>query len=177
MRLDTLTLVREAHTEDAASIGEVHAEAWRVAYRDLFEPKFLAGQVEARRGQWADLLAGDGLPGAVLLAERGHRVVAFSHFGPSGEGDGKGEIFACYARPSAWGTGVASTLMQRVQESLAETRHRDIRAWTLSGANRSRHFYRKVGFRESGRRREWDYGDGRPVLELEYVRSIRHLRH
>ncbi|WP_168211409.1 GNAT family N-acetyltransferase [Actinosynnema sp. ALI-1.44] len=168
--------MREAHAEDSASIGEVHAEAWRVAYRDLFESRFLAAQVEIRRGQWADLLADGDLRGTVLLAERGHRVVAFSHFGTSGE-DGKGEIFACYARPSAWGTGVASTLMQRVQEALAEARHRDIRVWTLSGANRSRHFYRKEGFRESGRRREWDYGDGRPVLELEYVRSIRHLRH
>ncbi|ALG07439.1 GNAT family N-acetyltransferase [Kibdelosporangium phytohabitans] len=176
MRLDTLTLVREARTADSASIGEVHAEAWRVAYRDLFESRFLAAQVELRRGQWKDMLAGGDLPGTVLLAERGHRVAAFSHFGTSAE-DGKGEIFACYARPSAWGTGVASTLMQRVQEALAEARHRDIRAWTLSGANRSRHFYRKEGFRESGRRREWDYGDGRPVLELEYVRSIRHLRH
>ncbi|RSM83615.1 GNAT family N-acetyltransferase [Kibdelosporangium aridum] len=177
MRLDTLTLVREARKQDAASIGEVHAEAWRVAYRDLFESKFLAAQVEIRRGQWADMLGDPKLPGTLLVAERGHRVVAFSHFGPAEEGDGKGEIFACYARPTAWGTGVASTLLQRVQETLADQRHRDIRAWTLSGANRSRHFYRKEGFRESGRRREWDYGDGRPVLELEYVRSIRHLRH
>jgi L-amino acid N-acyltransferase YncA len=177
MRLDTLTLVREARAEDAVSIGEVHAEAWRVAYRDLFESKFLAAQVEVRRRQWADMLADLQPHGTVLLAERGHRVVAFSHFGPAEEGDGKGEIFACYARPSAWASGVASTLLQRVQEALAEARFRDIRAWTLSGANRARHFYRKEGFRESGRRREWDYGDGRPVLELEYVRSIRHLRH
>jgi hypothetical protein len=66
-------------------------------------------------------------------------------------------------------------LLQHVQETLADARHRDVRAWTLSGVNRARHFYRKAGFRESGRRREWDYGDGRPVLEREYVRSIRHL--
>jgi RimJ/RimL family protein N-acetyltransferase len=171
MRLDTLTLVREAHALDASAIGEVHAEAWRVAYRDLFESTFLAKQVQTRREQWAEPQPA----GTLLVAERGHRIVAFAHFGPAEEGDGKSEIFACYARPTAWGSGVADTLLTRVLETLADARHRDVRAWTMSGANRARHFYRKAGFRESGRYREWDYGDGRPVLELEYVRSIRHL--
>jgi RimJ/RimL family protein N-acetyltransferase len=175
LRVDTLTLVREAHPDDAAAIGDVHAEAWRVAYRDLFESTFLSRQVESRREQWAELMSESRFQGTVLVAERGHRIVAFAHFGPSDEGDRYGEIFACYARPTAWGSGVSSTLLQHVQETLADARHRDVRAWTLSGANRARHFYRKVGFRESGRRREWDYGDGRPVGEREYVRSIRHL--
>lgn len=175
MRVDTLTLVREAHVDDAAAIGEVHAEAWRVAYRDLFESTFLSRQVESRRGQWAELMSESQFPGTVLVAERGHRIVAFAHFGPSDEGDRYGEIFACYARPAAWGSGVSATLLQHVQETLADARYRDVRAWALSGGNRARHFYRKAGFRESGRRREWDYGDGRPVGEREYVRSIRHL--
>ena len=176
MRVDTLTLVREATTDDAAMIGEVHADAWRVAYRDLFEPAFLSNQVDTRRQRWAEAMAEPEFAATTLLvAERGHRVVAFAHFGPAEEDDGKGEIFACYTRPAAWGTGVAGALLDRVLETLADARYRDVRAWTLAGANRARHFYKKSGFRDSGRRREWDYGDGRPVLELEYVRSIRHL--
>lgn len=164
MRVDTLTLVREARTGDVAAIADVHAEAWRVAYRDLFESSFLAKQLENVRRQWH----GAQFSGNVLVAERGHRIVAFAHFG-------RGEIYDCYARPTAWGTGVASTLLADVLETLADARDRDVRAWTLSGANRARHFYRKAGFRESGRYRERDYGDGRPVMELEYIRSIRHL--
>lgn len=164
MRVDTLTLVREAHADDRAVIAEVHTEAWRVAYRDLFESSFLAKQLETVRRQWAAAK----VAGNVLVAERGHRVVAFVHYGP-------GEIYDCYARPTAWGTGVSSTLLNQVLETLAEARARDVRAWTLSGANRARRFYRKLNFRESGRYRERDYGDGRPVMELEYVRSIRHL--
>ncbi|TCO50736.1 GNAT family N-acetyltransferase [Actinocrispum wychmicini] len=164
MRVDTLTLVREARAGDAAVIADVHAEAWRVAYGDLFESSFLAKQLETVRRQWS----APELPGNILVAERGHRIVAFAHFG-------HGEIFDCYARPIAWGTGVAGTLLTHVLETLADARDRDVRAWTLSGANRARHFYRKAGFRESGRYRERDYGDGRPVMELEYIRSIRHL--
>lgn len=176
MRVDTLTLVREARPEDARAIGEVHAEAWRVAYRDIFESAFLHAQMEAHRRKWTETMSDTDFADGLLVAERGRRVVAFAHFGRATEDDGAGEIFACYARPIAWGSGVASTLLEHVQERLAEARYRDIRAWTVSGANRERHFYRRAGFRESGRRREWDHGDGRPVLELEYVRSIRHLR-
>jgi GNAT superfamily N-acetyltransferase len=164
VRVDTLILVREAHAADVAAIGDVHTEAWRVAYRDLFESSFLATQLENVRRQWD----GTQLPGNVLVAERGHRIVAFAHFG-------RGEILDFYARPIAWGSGVAGTLLTQVLETLADARDRDVRAWTLSGANRARHFYRKAGFRESGRYRERDYGDGRPVMELEYIRSIRHL--
>jgi RimJ/RimL family protein N-acetyltransferase len=171
MRVDTLTLVREARSEDVPVICDVHVEAWRAAYRNLFESAFLAKQLESVCDKWD----GREYPGSVLVAERGHRIVAFAHFGSSAEGDGKGEIFDYYARPTAWGSGVAGTLLTRVLETLADSRHRDVRAWTLSGANRARHFYRKAGFRESGRYREQDYGDRRPVMELEYVRSIRHL--
>ncbi|MET0236052.1 MAG: GNAT family N-acetyltransferase [Kibdelosporangium sp.] len=173
--METLILVREAHADDATAIGDVHAEAWRVAYRDLFEPAFLSGQVETRRAQWAGMMTDEQFRGDILVAERGHRIVAFTHFGAAGAGDRHGEIFACYARPTAWGTGVSATLLHHALETLAEARHRDVRAWALSGANQARHFYRKAGFRESGMRREWDYGDGRPVGEREYVRSIRHL--
>jgi RimJ/RimL family protein N-acetyltransferase len=165
MRVDTLTLVREARAEDAPVIRDVHVEAWRVAYRNLFESAFLDRQLATVRARE--------YPGTILVAERGRRIVAFAHFGRSA--DGKGEIFDCYSRPTAWGSGVAGTLLSHVLETLADARHRDVRAWTLSGANRARHFYRKAGFRESGRYREQDYGDRRPVMELEYVRSIRHL--
>jgi RimJ/RimL family protein N-acetyltransferase len=172
MRVDTLTLVREAHPEDSDAIGDVHVEAWRVAYSDLFESDFLLQRLQTVREQWT----GQDFTGNVLVAERGHRIVAFAHFGAAAEDDSKGEIFDCYARPTAWGSGVANTLLSHALEALADSRHRDVRAWTLSGANRARHFYRKAGFRESGRYRERDYGDGRPVMELEYVRSIRHLQ-
>ena len=46
MRVDLPVLVREATATDAVAIGEVHAEAFRVAHRDLFEPAWLHELVE-----------------------------------------------------------------------------------------------------------------------------------
>jgi RimJ/RimL family protein N-acetyltransferase len=176
MGVPTLLLVREAHPTDAASIGEVHAEAWRVAYRDLFESDFLAGQVATRRSMWPAVMAESSFADSTLLvAERGDRVAAFAHFGRAKDGARVGEIYECYAHPSVWGAGVAKILFADVLDALADLGCRDVRLWTLAGANRARRFYVKSGFRQSGARREVDFGDGRPVLELEYVRSIRHL--
>ncbi|MFD1048021.1 hypothetical protein ACFQ1S_22010, partial [Kibdelosporangium lantanae] len=61
MRVDTLTLVREARADDRAVIAEVHTEAWRVAYRDLFESSFLAKQLskDMPKTTFADVAGAD----------------------------------------------------------------------------------------------------------------------
>jgi GNAT superfamily N-acetyltransferase len=86
---------------------------------------------------------------------------------------GEGEIYGFYAHPSVWGTGVAGTLMDGTWDALTDAGYRRVRLWTLAGANRARRFYTRYGFEESGNRRERDFGDGRPVLEVEYTRSTR----
>jgi GNAT superfamily N-acetyltransferase len=176
MGVGTLMLLREANVGDASDIGAVHAEAWRVAYRDLFESDFLSDQVESRRARWPHVMAQPAFANSTLLvAERGSRVAAFAHLGPAVDRDNCGEIYACCAHPSVWGTGVASALMSETLQILAESGFRQVRSWTISGLNRARRFFLKSGFRESSRTRESDFGDGRPVLELEYVRSIRNF--
>ncbi|HEY0450231.1 GNAT family N-acetyltransferase [Actinophytocola sp.] len=174
MRVDLPLLVREATAADAESVGEVHAEAWRVAHRDLFEGHWLSSLVEQRRTMWTGrLTARAHARNTLLVAERGDRVAAFVHFGPHTDGVPDGEIFDLYAHPTVWGRGVARTLMDKAWEMLLDARYRRVRLWTMAGANRARHFYTSFGFVETGRRREHDFGDGRPVLEVEYLRRTR----
>jgi hypothetical protein len=61
--------------------------------------------------------------------------------------------------------------MDKAWELLCEAGFRHIRLWTMAGANRGRHFYASYGFTATGRDREHDFGDGRPVLEHEYLRG------
>ena len=63
-----------------------------------------------------------------------------------------------------------STQVERLASLLMERGYRRVRLWTLSGANRARRFYARAGFEETGHTRERDFGDGRPVLEVEYLR-------
>jgi RimJ/RimL family protein N-acetyltransferase len=167
-------LVREATLDDAAAIGEVHAEAWRVAHRDLFDGRWLGRFVEERRHCWSEIMkTRKHARNTLLLAEQGDRVVAFTYFGPHPDGMPDAEIFDLYAHPTAWGTGVAWTLMDAAWDLLRDARFRRVKAWTMSGANRARHFYESFGFTETHRTREHDFGDGRPVLEVEYLRATR----
>jgi GNAT superfamily N-acetyltransferase len=172
--VDAPLLVRDATAADAVAIGEVHAEAWRVAHRDLFDGRWLRRLVEERRQCWPDLMADRTfVRNTLLLAERGDRVVAFVHFGPHRDGMPDAEIYDLYAHPSVWGSGVAWTLMDAAWDQLRDARFRRVRAWTVAGANRARHFYESFGFSTTPRKRERDFGDGRPVLEVEYLRTTR----
>jgi RimJ/RimL family protein N-acetyltransferase len=167
-------LVRDATRQDAAAIGDVHAEAWRVAHRDLFDSRWLPRLVEQRRQCWDEIMSSrEFARNTLMLAERGDRVVAFTYFGPHRDGMPNGEIFDLYAHPSAWGSGVAWTLMDAAWDLIRDARFRRVRAWTMAGANRARHFYESFGFTQTGSTREHDFGDGRPVLEVEYLRSAR----
>jgi RimJ/RimL family protein N-acetyltransferase len=172
--VDAPLLVREARHEDAAAIGDVHAEAWRVAHRDLFDGHWLRRLVEERRQCWSHVMTTtEFMRNTLLLAERGDRVVAFVYFGKHRDGTTDGEIYDLYAHPSVWGTGVAWTLMDAAWDQLREARTRRVRAWTIAGTNRARRFYESFGFTQTHRRREHDFGDGRPVLEVEYLGSTR----
>lgn len=187
MRVDVPVLLRDATVSDAASLGDVHADAWRAAYRDLFESHWLERFVAMRRSQWERRMATPEFANATLLiAVRGDQVSGFAYFGPHGRRleppavrppvtvrPGDAEIYSFYTHPSVWGTGVARTLMGGAWDQLVDAGYRKVRLWTLAGANRARNFYLRCGFDESGALRERDYGDGRPVLEVEYVRAVR----
>jgi ribosomal protein S18 acetylase RimI-like enzyme len=174
MRVESPLLVREATAADADAIGEVHAEAWRAGHRDLFESDWLVRLAGQRRTVWQSVLNDRRYSrNTMLVAERGHRVAGFVYFGPHTDGTRDAEILDCYAHPSVWGHGVAATLMDTAWEMVRERRFRRVRLWTMTGANRARHFYTSFGFEETGRRREHDFGDGRPVLEVEYARWTR----
>ena len=170
MRVDSLVLVRDATVDDLAAIADVHAAAWQVAYRDLFEPDFLTGLLTRTHELWTRILDDPAFGEQTLLvAERGTRIAAFAYMVPTSQ-DREMEISAFYAHPSAWGSGVAHTLIDGVWDALNGVADR-ASFWTLSGFNRARKFYLRCGFAETGNTREIDYGDRRPVLELEYARS------
>ncbi|WP_066373356.1 hypothetical protein [Herbidospora mongoliensis] len=49
--------VTAARPDDAAVLGEIHAEAWLAAYRPFFDAEFFEKAVARRRGQWHTILA------------------------------------------------------------------------------------------------------------------------
>lgn len=167
-----VVIVRQARAEDGSAVGEAHAEAWRIAFADLFESGFLQQAVRERRERWTAWLAGQ-LPSGtqVLVAEVDSQVVGLVHLGPHDPDAGVGEVFALYVHPDHWGTGASQTLLDEAVRRLHADGHIRVVLWAHAEAVRARRFYERCGWSPTGRTRDFDFGDGRPSPIVEYARS------
>ncbi|MFE9634647.1 GNAT family N-acetyltransferase [Streptomyces sp. NPDC006463] len=161
--------VRDAGPDDGDVLGEIHATAWEAAYAPFFEPEFAARGVLSRRNRWHARIS-EGA-GTILLAVLDGRPVALSVFLPSPTRPGAAEISSFYSHPDSWGSGVAPALMTGTLLRLRDEGFARVHLWTLRDTPRSRRFYTKCGFTESGAARVFDFGDGNPLAQVEYERT------
>jgi predicted N-acetyltransferase YhbS len=71
---------RQATTEDADAIAELHADSWRRTYRGAFADAFLDGPVVVeRRTVWAERLTHPATPTYTVVAEENGVLVGFAH--------------------------------------------------------------------------------------------------
>ncbi len=166
--------VRPAVVRDAESIARVHVQSWQAAYRGLVPDSFLdALRWEERLQRWEGLLA-DSSParGSTLVAVTGQdNVVGFVSTGPARDEDiaGRGfvEVYAIYVSPGAWGRGEGTSLIRAAQAAVPR-RAPGLVLWVLTGNERGRRFYERIGFRPDDATKVVDIG-GRQLDELRYV--------
>ncbi len=143
--------IRPAILSDAHAIATAHVRSWQVAYAHLLSADFLASlSVEQRAEQWREILQAN--ESGVAVAESGGEVRAFVSFGRCRDEqapDHRGEIWALYAMPSAWGTGLGRALLTHAVAALQDQGYRETSLWVLSGNKRGVRFYRTAGFRPS----------------------------
>ncbi|MFJ8208316.1 GNAT family N-acetyltransferase [Streptomyces sp. NPDC096033] len=162
--------IRDAGAADGDALGEIHAAAWGAAYGPFFTPEFTAAGIADRRTRWHGRVTGG--PGTVLLALAGGRPLALSWYRASDtRPPGTAEILSFYAHPDGWGTGVSAALMTGTLERLGTDGFTTAHLWTLRDTPQSRRFYAKSGFAETGASRPCDFGDGRPLEQVEYERD------
>ena len=166
-----MLIIRDATAGDARSIGEAHAEAWRIGYDGLFPSDLLEAAVDLRRRMWVGLVGDPALGGTLLVAEEAGRVVGFIHFGPTSGNDEIGEIYGLYVLPSSWGSRSAQALMDRAVASLAESFTSAI-LWTHTEAERARRFYAKSRWTETGNHRQETTWDGLVFPAVEYEQAL-----
>ncbi|MFI1645820.1 GNAT family N-acetyltransferase [Streptomyces avidinii] len=163
---------RRAGRYDGDSLGEIHAAAWEAAYAPFFDPEFAADGVRSRLTRWHTRVApGAATSATMLLAERDGRALALSAFGPSPTRPGLAEILSFYSHPASWGSGVAAALMTETLHHLRDAGFARAHLWTLRDTPQSRRFYTKCGFTETGSARPYDFGDGKPLTQVEYERG------
>jgi RimJ/RimL family protein N-acetyltransferase len=191
--------VRVGKRADAAGIAEVHIASWRAGYAhvlpesllygDDFEPgrrriweewRFHPGQrvaVCVEHGDDGDGDGGDGDGGDGDGDGAGdERIVGFAAFGPERERargfTGRGELYAFYFHPDAWGSGGAGDLIRHVDDRLRAEGFAETVLWVLEDNPRARAFYEKHGWRPTGIGGEFDAYCEVQVPEIEYRKEL-----
>ena len=165
-----MSIVRDATPYDAESIGEAHAEAWRIGYDELFPRAMLEAAVDVRRHMWVGLVGDPALGGTLLVAEEPERSLASSTSAQLRETTRSVRSMGfMFFRPR--GGGSAQALMDRAVASLAESFTLAI-LWTHTEAERARRFYAKSRWTETGNHRRETTWDGLAFPAVEYERVL-----
>ena len=147
---------RNAHSNDAGGIAEVHVRSWQAAYRGQVPDSYLEGlSVEKRELMWTEILKDQ--MGGVLVAEDEAKIVGFSSFGPvRDEGENRlltGEIYSIYVLEDFWNLGIGRTLMENSLAALERDGFGSVKVWVLETNQRAISFYEKFGFKTDGLRK------------------------
>ena len=165
--------IRAAVRDDADAIADVHIASWRagyghvipesVLYADDFEPR--------RRAIWAEWRFGPAQR-VVVSVDETDRVTGFATYGPERDrargNTGRGELYAFYVHPDAWGSGVAGELMTHVDERLRAEGFAEAVLWVLDDNPRARTFYERHGWSPTGVAADYDVHCELSVPEVEY---------
>ena len=163
-------LVRDAVVDDAEEISAVHVRSWQVAYRGIIPDDHLDGMREGdRAARWRTILPTSAA--TTHVAVRDGRVVAFASCGPDRDDPRRGEVWAIYADPDAWGSGAGHAVMQRACDLLRSAGFRDAVLWVLEDNARARAFYTREGWVPDGGRKTEVIG-GAEVVEVRLRRQF-----
>jgi GNAT superfamily N-acetyltransferase len=172
--------VRPARPQDAASIGQVHANAWQASYAQLLPDRSAAALApQALAESWLAAVSDPPSPQhRVLVATAGPDVVAFVALSPGTDADAApgqdAEILVLLVDPESTGRGHGSRLLNASVDTLRDNGFTVLRAWVPEPDEDRQRFLAGAGFTVDGATRVLDAsGDGTAtVRELRWSASI-----
>ncbi|MEU7576912.1 GNAT family N-acetyltransferase [Streptomyces sp. NPDC041068] len=168
--------IRTMTEADCEAVAGLRVLGWQSAYADLMPRSFLAAlSVEDGAADLRERLARGSAATVDLIAERADRTVGWAAFGPARDDDlppGEAELYALYAHPEHYSTGVGRALTEECVTRCTASGHPRLRLWVVEGNARARRFYERAGFAPDGALAPQTVGD-MPVPELRYSRDLR----
>jgi len=145
--LGSAIIIREGNAADAPAIAALHVASWRDAYREILDPGFLAGPVEAERAAlWIDRMARPKPNQLVLLAELEGELIGFV-CAFMGDNPRWGTfVDNLHVAEPARGKGLGRALLAEVarQARAAGTRS-GLHLWVYEDNRPARAFYERLG--------------------------------
>lgn len=141
--------IRQARVEDSTAIAHVHVASWLAAYDRIVPASVLAAQsVQKQEDFWREALRRT-CDNVLVAAAPSGEIVAWASFGACRKPRGPvaaGEIYAIYARPDYFGTGVGRLLWEGARPRLRDTGFRSVIALVIAANHLARSFYERIGF-------------------------------
>ncbi|MWC27988.1 GNAT family N-acetyltransferase [Paenibacillus sp. MMS18-CY102] len=163
-----------AWATDWKAYAEVHAAAYREAYRGIMDSGYLAAYTAVNRESAYKAMieaGGEKSARAAILSVNGQPAGCLL-IGPSHDpdlGDSYGEIEAIYLLSACKGQGYGKLLLRWGIDRLIEQGHSFLSLWVLEENEAARRFYERVGFQADGASRTIERG--RKLTQLRYIRS------
>ncbi|WP_191090017.1 GNAT family N-acetyltransferase [Nesterenkonia ebinurensis] len=186
-------VIREPETADAERIAVAHSIAAREAYGHYFPREWMLARntPERRTEQWTEQLAtyarGDS-GWRIRIAEDGDKVLGFGIFGRPRDEDAPApqELHRLYVLSEAYGTGLATRLLQALNPEPASSSFRSRSAsasgdsarwrgsarlnraylWVMENNPRAIAFYRKHGYTPDGTLKRLENIGGHRILRM-----------
>jgi ribosomal protein S18 acetylase RimI-like enzyme len=137
-------MVRPAGLEDAEAIARVQVETWRAAYAHAIPPESLARADPNERAQrWRGWIGGES---ATFVGEVDGEVRGFVAVGAAREDESGGELYTIYVLPNAWGSGLATALIECGEAELRRRGFATAMLDVLADNPRARRFYERQGW-------------------------------
>ena len=167
-------VIRPPLERDARGLAEVHAAAWRAAYRGAMTDEYLDGMdVERMTEGWRRGITAPTQGTAPLLAEVSGEVAGFVIVGPpdADAEPGTGQLYALNVHPTWWAQGIGSALLAAAEQKLHDLGYE--RAFLLVEKNNHRAigFYTGRGWKPDGGTLE-DTRFNPPVMESRHSRTF-----
>jgi len=141
--------IAPATLEDVPGIATVHVRSWQAAYTGILSSEFLDSlSIEHRASRWQEILRKQ--ESQTLVAHQAEGIAGFISFGHWREEPAtkdQGEIWALYAKPEVWGTGVGRALLNAAIQELQTLDRHSVFLWVLSQNKRGIRFYEAFGFK------------------------------
>lgn len=160
-------VLRIGRADDAPLIAAIHAASWRVAYRAILDPRWLAQELDADRlATWRQRMD-DPAPGQqVLIAERDGAAIGFVCLIARADPRWGGLVDNLHVAPDQKGGGVGSQLLRAAAARMAPDGG-GLHLFCYTANHPARGFYDRMGG-QVVEALEKPGPDGRPAPELRY---------
>lgn len=160
-----LTIRELTRDDDFGAVADVYVQSWKTAYRGIVPDHYL-DKLTADR--WGATLRAE--PEMSLGMFDDGRIIGTSKVSRSRDEarEDCGEVISIYMLPEYAGQGHGRELMRAALRKLADEGYTDICLWALRENTRAGGFYRRMGFRLTGRSQTESIG-GKELVEVEYM--------